>query len=171
LPVWPSVVEMVDPGDERASVQALEELYRRRYGRFLRVAIAVVGSRDAAADAVQDAFARALRARHELRSSDALEAWVWRMVVNAAVDQHRARRETTLAEEEPASRDSGEWPELRTAVASLPERQRHALFLRHYADLSYEDIAAVLGVARGTVAATLHAAHESLRERLPEVAR
>jgi DNA-directed RNA polymerase specialized sigma24 family protein len=45
------------------------------------------------------------------------------------------------------------------------------LFLRHYADLSYDDIATVLGVARGTVAATLHAAHESLRERLPEVAR
>jgi RNA polymerase sigma-70 factor (ECF subfamily) len=69
---------MVEPRDERASVQALEELYRRRYRRFLRVAIAVVGSREAAADAVQDAFARALRARHELRSRDALEAWVWR---------------------------------------------------------------------------------------------
>jgi RNA polymerase sigma-70 factor (ECF subfamily) len=162
---------MVDPGDERASVQALEELYRRRYQRFLRVAIAVVGSRDAAADAVQDAFASALRARHELRSGDALEAWVWRMVVNAAVDQHRARRDTTLAVEEPATRDDREWPELRAALAALPERQRHALFLRHYADLSYDDIAAVLGVARGTVAATLHAAHESLRERLPEVAR
>jgi RNA polymerase sigma-70 factor, ECF subfamily len=162
---------MVDPGEERASVQALEELYRRRYRRFLRVAIAVVGSREAAADAVQDAFARALRARHELRSSDALEAWVWRMVVNAAVDQHRARRDTVATGEEPATRDDGEWPELRAAVASLPERQRHALFLRHYADLSYDDIATVLGVARGTVAATLHAAHESLRERLPEVAR
>jgi RNA polymerase sigma-70 factor (ECF subfamily) len=162
---------MVDPGDERALVQALEELYRRRYRRFLRVAIAVVGSRDAAADAVQDAFARALRARHELRSVDALEAWVWRMVVNAAVDQHRGRRDTTVTEEERATLDDREWPELRAAVATLPERQRHALFLRHYADLSYADIAAVLGVARGTVAATLHAAHESLRERLPEVAR
>jgi RNA polymerase sigma-70 factor (ECF subfamily) len=162
---------MVDPGDERASVEALEELYRRGYRRFLRVAIAVVGSREAAADAVQDAFARALRARHELRSGDALEAWVWRMVVNAAVDQHRARRDATVEAEEAASRDDREWPELRAAVASLPERQRHALFLRHYADLTYEDIAAVLGVARGTVAATLHAAHESLRERLPEVAR
>ena len=160
---------MVDPGDERASIQALEELYRHRYQRFLRVAIAVIGSREAAADAVQDAFAAALRARHELRSGDALEAWVWRMVVNAAVDQHRARRGTTVAAEEPATRDDREWPELRAAVAALPERQRHALFLRHYADLSYDDIAAVLGVARGTVAATLHAAHESLRERLPEV--
>jgi RNA polymerase sigma factor (sigma-70 family) len=62
-----------------------------------------------------------------------------------------------------------EWPELRGAIAALPERQRLALFLRHYADLDYESIAAVLGVRRGTVAATLHAARESLRQALTEV--
>ena len=64
-----------------------------------------------------------------------------------------------------------EWPEVRAAVAALPERQRLALFLRHYADLDYEAIATALGVQRGTVAATLHAAHESLRRTLPEVQR
>jgi RNA polymerase sigma factor (sigma-70 family) len=51
-------------------------------------------------------------------------------------------------------------------VAALPERQRQALFLRHYADLDYEQIAEVLGIARGTVSATLHAAHRALRETL-----
>jgi RNA polymerase sigma factor (sigma-70 family) len=62
-----------------------------------------------------------------------------------------------------------DWPELRAAVSALPERQRLALFLRHYADLDYEAIAFALGVRRGTVAATLHAAHESLRRTLTEV--
>ncbi len=63
------------------------------------------------------------------------------------------------------------WPELRAAVAALPERQRLALFLRYYADLDYQSIATALGVERGTVAATLHAAHAVLRTKLKEVAR
>lgn len=144
---------------------AIEDLYRRQYRRFLRVAIAVAGSQDAAADAVQEGFARALRERHSLRSADALGAWVWRLVLNAAIDQHRrSARETSGEPPEVATVEAADLGELRRAVAALPERQRHTLFLRHYADLSYDEIAAVLGVARGTVAAALHAAHETLRK-------
>jgi RNA polymerase sigma-70 factor (ECF subfamily) len=146
-------------------VAAIEDLYRRQYRRFLRVAIAVVGSNDAAADAVQEGFARALRERHSLRSADALGAWVWRMVLNAAIDhRRRAAHETPGDPPEVASAEPADLRELRRAVAALPERQRHTLFLRHYADLSYDEIAEVLGVARGTVAAALHAAHETLRK-------
>lgn len=61
--------------------------------------------------------------------------------------------------------------ELRAAILALPERQRTAVFLRYYADLSYAQIADVLGVKPGTVAASLHAAHRSLRRDLEEVAR
>jgi RNA polymerase sigma-70 factor (ECF subfamily) len=145
-------------------VAAIEDLYRRQYRRFLRVAIAVVGSHDAAADAVQEGFARALRERHSLRDGDALGAWVWRTVLNAALDQQRrAVREAPGEPPEIATVEPADLRELRRAVAALPERQRHTLFLRHYADLSYDEIAEVLGVARGTVAAALHAAHETLR--------
>jgi RNA polymerase sigma-70 factor (ECF subfamily) len=145
-------------------VAAIEELYRRRYRRFLRVALAVSGSREAAADAVQEGFARALRERHALRSEDALGAWVWRMVLNAAIDHgRRSARELPGEPPETAAAEPDDLRELRAAVAALPDRQRHTLFLRHYADLSYDEIAEVLGVARGTVAAALHAAHERLR--------
>jgi RNA polymerase sigma factor (sigma-70 family) len=58
---------------------------------------------------------------------------------------------------------------LRAALAALPERQRLAAFLRYYADLDYEDIAAVLGITPGTVGATLNAAHAGLRRSLEEV--
>jgi RNA polymerase sigma-70 factor (ECF subfamily) len=146
-------------------VAAIEELYRHGYRRYLRLATAVTGSPEAAADAVQEGFARALRERHSLRSDDALGAWVWRLVLNAAIDHaRRSAREVAGDPPERAAAEPADLRELRRAVAALPERQRHALFLRHYADLSYEEIAAVLGVARGTVAATLHAAHEALRE-------
>jgi len=56
-------------------------------------------------------------------------------------------------------------------LAELPERQREAIFLRYYADLDYEAIAELLGISAGTVAATLHAAHSALRERLEGVRR
>jgi RNA polymerase sigma-70 factor, ECF subfamily len=55
------------------------------------------------------------------------------------------------------------------AIAALPERQRIAIFLRHYADLDYEAIAEALGIERGTVAATLHKAHTKLQQVLTEV--
>ena len=148
----------------------LEQLYRARYPRFLRLALAIVGSREAAADVVQEAFARAIRHRDELRSEEALESWLWRTVINTGRNQvKRGHRHVDLENVDEFAAPNGRggsWPELRAAIAALPERQRQALFLRHYADLEYEQIGEVLGIARGTVAATLHAAHRSLRGTL-----
>jgi RNA polymerase sigma-70 factor (ECF subfamily) len=62
-----------------------------------------------------------------------------------------------------------EMSELAVLVAALPERQRLVLFLRHYADLDYREIARILGVKTGTVSASLHAAHATLRRTLSEV--
>jgi len=162
--------------DDDASVSALEQLYRARYRRFLRVALAVTGSRETAADAVQEAFAQALRHRHDFRGEGSVESWVWRTVLNVALTQRRTGGRETAADalEEtaaPANGHPSESAEIRAAVAALPERQRHALFLRHYADLTYDEIADVLGIARGTVAATLHAAHEAVRRAMEGVAR
>jgi RNA polymerase sigma factor (sigma-70 family) len=57
---------------------------------------------------------------------------------------------------------------VRALVNSLPERQRFVLFLRYYADLDYAGIGTALGISSGTVAASLHAAHQSLRRALKE---
>jgi RNA polymerase sigma-70 factor (ECF subfamily) len=73
---------------------------------------------------------------------------------------------------EPAGAEAVEPDEsVRAAVAALPERQRWAIFLRYYADLSYEEIAMILEVEQGTVAATLHAARKALLPVIEEVAR
>jgi RNA polymerase sigma-70 factor (ECF subfamily) len=64
-----------------------------------------------------------------------------------------------------------ETSEVATLVAALPERQRLVLFLRYYADLDYRRIAEILGVRIGTVSASLHAAHGTLRRALNEVSR
>jgi RNA polymerase sigma factor (sigma-70 family) len=154
------------------SLAELEALYRERYPVFLRVARATVRDDGAAADAVHDAFVQAVRNRRSFRGDGTLEAWVWRMVVNAALkccQDHPPRASGPV--EPPDDSRNGFGDPVRTAVAALPERQRLALFLRYYADLDYASIAAALGVAEGTVGATLNAAHSALRESLREAER
>jgi RNA polymerase sigma-70 factor, ECF subfamily len=141
----------------------LEQLYRERYPVFLRVARAV--GADDAADAVHDAFAQAVRNRRSYRGEGTLEAWVWRMVVNAALKRKRALP-VVAAWDDAAAVENGVGDPMRALVATLPERQRLVLFLRHYADLDYAAIAAILEIKEGTVGATLHAAHASLRRAL-----
>jgi RNA polymerase sigma-70 factor (ECF subfamily) len=151
-----------------ASVSDLESLYRSGWARFVRVATAILHDEQRAVDAVQDAFAAALRDRERFRGDGPLEAWVWRIVVNAA------RKERNRAQPLPVEEIADEAPEtaadssVRTAIRALPERQRLVLFLRYYADLDYDSIALALEIKPGTVAATLHAAHASLRASLRE---
>jgi RNA polymerase sigma factor (sigma-70 family) len=153
--------------DPDAVLDQIEAVYRTRYAVFWRVATAIVGDPDQARDAVHDGFVRAVRHRRRFRG-ESLEGWVWRIVVNAArrrrAAEQRPRAEVPIRDL-PASAENGD---LRALVAALPERQRHALFLRYYADLDYRSIAEALGVKPGTVAAHLHAAHETLRGQIRE---
>jgi RNA polymerase sigma-70 factor (ECF subfamily) len=149
-------------------VAQIERIYRAEYRRFLRVAIAVLRDEDRAVDAVQEAFATAVQKRTKFRGEGPLEAWIWRMVVNAALKEHGKPRPLALVERD-APQPAEEPSAVTRAVARLPERQRLALFLRYYADLDYGSIAAALEVSSGTVGATLNAAHSSLRRLLQEV--
>src|SRR3954447_10770121 len=152
-----------------ALLSRIELLYEGQFTAFYRVARGIVGDRERALEAVHDGFADAIRARRTLRDEDALEAWVWRAVVNAARKATRrplvevARVELEAAVDPPALR------ELAPSLARLPERQRLIVFLRYYADLGYRAIAHVLGVEVGTVSAALSAAHTSVRKALEEV--
>jgi DNA-directed RNA polymerase specialized sigma24 family protein len=115
-----------------ARVRDLEEVYRLRYPQFLRVAAAIGGSEDAGHDAVQEGFADVLRHRRTFRGDGTLEAWVWRTVVNAARRERVKRIELApIDEHEPSViGDQYDGSAIRPWLASLPERQRLALFLR-----------------------------------------
>jgi RNA polymerase sigma-70 factor (ECF subfamily) len=157
---------------ETGSIVDLEAIYRGQYSRFLRYAVASLGDLEHGRDAVHEAFVRAIRSASDFRGQARLESWLWRILVNVCLAEKRRRVVSIEDLALPTGMDDPpEWPEIREAIASLPERQRTALFLRHYADLEYDQIGAVLGVARGTVAATLNAAHTRLRSVLGEVRR
>ena len=147
----------------------LEALYRERFDSFVRIATTITGDVTSAHDAVQDGFARALRSLGSFRGDAPFDAWVWRIVVNAAHDARPDAR--AVPHVEPAAAENGSIGELATWLALLPERQRLAVFLRYAADLDYRSIALVLGVKVGTVSATLHAAHERLRPSIEEARR
>jgi RNA polymerase sigma-70 factor, ECF subfamily len=152
----------------------IERVYAERYGSFCRLAATVTGSVEAAHDAVQEGFARALARRDEFRGEGSLEGWLWRIVLRVALDSRRNGRPRAFLEDS----DSGtaDWPpalphperdpELANALRALPERQRLVVFLRYFADLSHAEIAALTGIRPGTVSATLAHAKTSLARRL-----
>ncbi|MBD0328680.1 MAG: sigma-70 family RNA polymerase sigma factor [Thermoleophilia bacterium] len=156
-----------------ATLAAIEQVYRRDLERFLRVAAALLGDRDAARDAVQEGFAHAVARRDTYSGRGPLEAWVWRVVVNRARNYRRDRGAPTAPLERElvdvaATNGARETGALRAALAALPERQRLVVFLHYFADLDYPTIAGALDIRQGTVAATLNAARTNLRRALEQ---
>jgi RNA polymerase sigma-70 factor (ECF subfamily) len=148
--------------------EAIEALYRERFAGYCEALAAVTGSREIARDAVQEAFARALRKRRRLRRDESLAPWVWTIALRVAFDTRRQPGiQDPTALHDPASQDRlTRDPELAAAIRSLPARRRTMVFLRYFADFTYAEIAEACQVSEGTVAATLAQAHEALRARL-----
>jgi RNA polymerase sigma-70 factor (ECF subfamily) len=122
----------------------------------------VTGSVESARDVVQEAFAQALRDRDGFRGEGSLEAWVWRIAFRVAIGSKGLRELAIEDVPEVAFVGASSDPELAAAVRRLPPQRRMAVFLRYFADLSYAEIGEVLGIAEGTVAATLAQAHRQL---------
>jgi RNA polymerase sigma factor (sigma-70 family) len=159
-----------------AGKDEIARVYRTRFRAFLFTLTALLGDADLAFDALQEGFLRAVRERRHFRGDSPVEAWIWRIVLNTARDDRRRRERARRLPVEPAmSGDASDGDpdagDLIALLRSLPERQRLVIFLRYYADLSYVEIADVLGVAPGTVSAALHAAHRTLHRRVVEVRR
>ena len=146
--------------------KAIEQLYRDRFAGYCDALAAVAGSRESARDAVQEAFARALRQRRRLRREESLAPWVWTIAVRVAHDSRPRRHGVDVDVEGPALLDPARDPELAAAIKSLPPKRRTIVFLRYFADFSYTEIAEACSVSEGTVAATLAQAHEALRDAL-----
>lgn len=143
-----------------ASEEHLEDAYRTHGPRLRRLAAAIAGA-DAANDVVQDAFAQALRKRRSWRGDGPLEAWLWRLVLNAARDAERRRvRRDRLADRLLRAFERHASPHvvddaLHAPLRLLPTRQRDCIVLRYFGDLSYAEIGEVMGIEPGTVGALL----------------
>jgi len=147
-------------------VDEIARLYESRYIGFRNALATVTRDYDLARDAVQEAFAVALRERDHLRSEESLAAWVWKIAYRDALRRTRVSsgsREGAIADAPAELPESCDDVALRDAIRRLPPRRRLIVFLRYFADLSYPEIAEACDIEVGTVSATLAQARAELR--------
>ncbi len=173
--------ELVDAA--RAGNPAAFEVLVLRYSeRAYRAAFRVVRDADDSRDVVQDAFVKAYRGLESFESRSSFYTWLYRIVVNLALDrrrrEHRARSvewdDTVAHEIDPrASAPAAGSPELASrrrevrelvaqGVERLPDGQREVLLLREVDGLSYEEIADTMQISKGTVMSRLHYARKKM---------
>lgn len=134
---------------------AFEELYRLHADRMKSIAAQILGRRDEAEDAVQDAFVRIFRSIGAFEGRSRFSTWIYRIVVNACRDRLRRRRDTSPLEDEgdPRHAARGSDPALRLVLEqglrSLPERQRAAFVLFAVEGFAHREIAEILDVSAG----------------------
>ena len=162
--------EMAEEGVERGS---LSELYVAYAPDALRLAFLLTGDRALAEDLVQDAFVRLVGRLRHLREPDAFWAYLRRTIVNLATSHFRHRRveraylERQAAAPAATTNDNDELDEsMHQILLGLPQRQRAAIVLRFYEDLSDVQTAAVLGCSPGTARSLTSRGMQTLRETL-----
>lgn len=132
------------------------------------------GDREAARDAVQEAWAEIVPGLHRLRDVPAFPAWAYRIVTRRCARQVgqvvRGRQLAVTLEaddfEEPDADAMSDHERLRRAVQLLPQDQRAAVALFHFEDLSIAEVAVALDVPTGTVKTRLMHARRKLRAEL-----
>ena len=177
---------MQQPGEEtlverarRGDLAAFESLVHAYESLVFRVAFVIAGDATDAEEAAQDAFVKAHRALGRFRPGEPFRPWLLTIVANEARNRRRARgRRAGLALRAAAEPEAaGEDPEaaalaterrerLLRAIERLRNDDRDVLACRYFLELSEEETAAALGIARGTVKSRTHRALARLEEEL-----
>ncbi len=140
-----------------------ETWYREIHPRLITLLAATAGEVDLACEAADEALARAYERWAQVSRMASPTGWTYRVALN--VVRRRARRralERRLVGRPRREDVPGPSGELWLLVAELPLRQRTAVLLRHVGQLTEQEIAEVMDVARGTVSSTLRAAYQRL---------
>lgn len=148
----------------------LEELYERHADAAVRLAYLITADRELANDVAQEAFVRVAGRFRHLRYPDAFDAYLRRTVVNLCMSHFRRRRvereylerargpEPTTDPPELGTRD-----ELRLALHRLPARQRTAIVLHYYEDLTEDEVAAAMRCSTAAARSLVSRGMETLR--------
>ena len=170
------VIKACQQGD-REAFRLLFETYKDRV--FSIAVYSLGGDQTAASDVTQQVFLKLMSTIAQFRGNSEFTTWLHRMVVNTCIDeQRRQRRFLPFGDAEPVSRMEDRRPQekhyarlevadsVKAAISELKPRFRLPILLRYIEDLSYEEIAAVLGCSKGTVASRLNRGHKALAKRL-----
>ncbi|MDP8244847.1 MAG: sigma-70 family RNA polymerase sigma factor [Candidatus Hinthialibacter antarcticus] len=173
------VIRQVLQGDRNA----FRTLVERYHGMVYHVAYGMCRNAESAQDAVQEVFYRAFKRLEQFKPEQTFGAWVRRITVNYMLDQYKKKKLPTesMVNPEGETREFADDPELTpreelltqdrdetilAAIQELPDKYKAILILRHFEDLSYEEIAQEVELPLGTVTTQLHRARNMLAQRL-----
>ena len=170
------VIEACRQGD-RAAFQLLFETYKDKV--FSIAVYSSGGDRAVADDVTQQIFLKLFTAIRQFRGESEFTTWLYRLVVNACLDEKRRRRRLlpwgeTVAMRNPSDKKPQEKQYARlevaeavqAAIGELKPKFRLPILLKYIEGLSYEEIASVMGCSKGTVASRLNRGHSQLAKRL-----
>ena len=170
------VIEACQQGD-RAAFQILFETYKDKV--FSIAVYSSGGDRALADDVTQQIFLKLFTAIRQFRGDSEFTTWLYRLVVNACLDERRRRRKLlpwgeTVAMTKPSEKKPQEKQYARRevsaavqqAIGELKPKFRLPILLKYIEGLSYEEIASVMGCSKGTVASRLNRGHSQLAKRL-----
>jgi RNA polymerase sigma-70 factor (ECF subfamily) len=170
------VIEACQQGD-RAAFQLLFETYKDKV--FSIAVYSSGGDRAVADDVTQQIFLKLFTAIRQFRGDSEFTTWLYRLVVNACLDERRRRRRLlplpeTIAMTNPSEKKPQEKQYARrevseavqAAIGELKPKFRLPILLKYIEGLSYEEIASVMGCSKGTVASRLNRGHSQLAKRL-----
>ena len=169
------IIQQVLEGD----VEAFSRLVDLHYPRCARIAVRILGNREDAEEAIQDAFLRAFKALGDYEDRERFSAWLTRILVNQCrtVLARTKRRDALFAELDPrrldfivaAEPDEGTWAELENVLGQLPAEQREAIVLKYADDLTYEEMSRITGAGESALKMRVQRAFARLRALLQEV--
>jgi RNA polymerase sigma-70 factor, ECF subfamily len=164
---------------KKGDPSAFEALVRKYQDRIYNLCLYMLQDPQDAQDAAQDVFLKAYRGLKDFRPDSSIYTWLYRIAVNACLDykkksRRQAFRSEPLTQDLPSDEpfpeqvyESREIPHsVRLALQKLPEKLRAAILLREIEELSYEEIAKVLGTSVGTVKSRISRGREELRHLL-----
>jgi RNA polymerase sigma-70 factor, ECF subfamily len=172
----------------RKDRSALHELMRRHEARVRRLACRFTGSDDAAAELVQDVFFKIYTAAASYSPQARFTTWLYRITANHCLNYIRCSRTNPLQQLADPLEDTGpkaaaatsgtqlsalekneQALRVRQAVDSLPERQRLAILLLRFEDMSYREAADALSCSVSALEALAHRGFETLKKQLADV--
>ena len=167
---------------QRSDDAAFHELVDRYAGLLFGLAFSLVGNAADAEDVVQETFLGALRGIRAFRERSSVKTWLSRILVKQAARHHRSRSKratvqlddlceasTTVLRAPQAAPSTAELDtrtDVLAALETLSAEHRQVVVLRELQGMSYQEMAEVLGIPRGTVESRLFRARQELKERL-----
>ena len=167
---------------QRGDVDSFERLIESHRDRLFRLVLAISMNAEDAEDALQETLIQAYRALPGFRGDSSFGTWLYRIAVNRTRNWIRTQSRGSserIGEKIVATGGASVGPapdeeligrerrrEMRRALLKLPDHYRRAILLRHYLDMSYEEIADVLGIPIGTVRSRLAQAKQLLMKEL-----